>query len=270
MNHSHTVPDENPPTMPGPGDWPSKTLMGTRLFLVIGALGAWFWTQALIGRRVFSDERIGDSLHDWSAPVNAFLNSHPTTADALLIASSALIDVLGGFLLLRSIFGPTIRPFLGLLILLGLRQICQGLCALPLPDGMIWRNPGVPSLLVTYGVANDLFFSGHTAVAVFGAVELARLGWRWLTPVAVAVALFEATAVLVLRAHYTMDVFTGAVTALLVASLVTRLAPCCDRTLARLMSAFRGSSCQTEATVAGAEQSPPLNSAGKYTPRGGV
>ncbi len=168
-----------------------------------------------------------------------FLNGHPAAADALLIASSALVDVLAVFLLLRSIFGPTIRPFLGLMILLGLRQICQGLCALPAPDGMIWRYPGFPSLLVTYGVSNDLFFSGHTGLAVFGAVELGRMRWRWLRPIAVAIAVFEVVTVLVLRAHYTMDVFTGAVTALFVAGLVTPLAPLCDQALARFMSASR-------------------------------
>ena len=62
------------------------------------------------------------------------------------------------------------------MFLFGLRQMCQAVSALPLPEGMIWRSPGVPSLLVTYDVANDLFFSGHTAMAVYGAIELARWG----------------------------------------------------------------------------------------------
>jgi hypothetical protein len=44
---------------------------------------------------------------------------------------------------------------------------------------------------------------------------------------------FEAATVLILRAHYTMDVFTGAVTALLVAQLAAHLAPRCDAWLAR-------------------------------------
>jgi len=122
----------------------------------------------------------------------------------------------------------------------GLRQICQGLCALPPPDGIIWRDPGFPSLVVTYGVGNDFFFSGHTAIAVLGAVELARLGRRWLVPVALAIVVFQSAVVLVLRAHYTMDVFTGIVTALLVAVLVADLAPPCDRALARLFARFRG------------------------------
>jgi hypothetical protein len=230
-----------PGTPPPPvgGQLPAKTPWWFRLLMVFAGLAAWFWTQSLIGVRQFPGDRIGDGLHDWSAPVNAFLNAHPACANGLLIASSALIDSLGIFLLARSVFGPSVRPFLGLMFLLGLRQIFQGLCALPPPEGMIWRYPGFPSLLVTYGVSNDLFFSGHTGVAVFGAVELGRLGWRWLTPVAVAVAVFETTTVLVLRAHYTMDVYAGAVTALLVAAFVAYLAPLCDQVLARVFARFR-------------------------------
>ena len=98
---------------------------------------------------------------------------------------------------------------------------------------MIWRYPGFPSLLVTYGVSNDLFFSGHTAIAVYGAIELGRVGRRWLPFLGAAIAMFEAATVLILRAHYTMDVFAGAVTALLVAGITPRLAPAFDRTLAR-------------------------------------
>jgi len=64
---------------------------------------------------------------------------------------------------------------------------------------------------------------------VFGAVELACLGRRWLGVLGVGVALFEVAAVLTLRAHYTMDVFTGAVTALLVAGAAAKISPWCDR-----------------------------------------
>ena len=99
---------------------------------------------------------------------------------------------------------------------------------------MLWRSPGVPSLLVTYGVSTDLFFSGHTGLAVLGAVELWRLGPRGLKLLGLAIVLFEAGTVLVLRAHYTVDVFTGAVTALLVSAAASWLAPKLDRWLVRL------------------------------------
>src|SRR2546422_6974832 len=121
-------------------------------------------------------------MHLWTAALNRSLRARPATANALLIATSAVIDGLGLFLLASAIFGPTIRPFLGLLIVYVLRQVSQGLCSLPQPDGMIWRRPGFPSLLVTYGTAGDLFFSGHTAIAVYGCVELVRLRGPPLPP----------------------------------------------------------------------------------------
>jgi PAP2 superfamily C-terminal len=58
------------------------------------------------------------------------------------------------------------------------------------------------------------FFSGHTAIAVLALTELAHSNRHWLTALAVLVVIFEVVTVLALRAHYTMDVFTGIVTAL--------------------------------------------------------
>lgn len=52
---------------------------------------------------------------------------------------------------------------------------------------------------------------------MFSAIELARLRRPWLTALAVIVVVFEIATVLILRAHYTMDVFTGVVAALWVA-----------------------------------------------------
>jgi hypothetical protein len=208
-----------------------------RALLVTAGLAAWFWTQRLIARRAFPQGGIGDRLLELTAPLNRRLHEHPRAANVLLASTSAVIDLLGLFLVARAILGPTIRPFLGLAMLFALRQLCQGLCALPAPAGMIWRSPGVPSLLVTYGTSNDLFFSGHTAIAVYGGLELAHAGGLGgvATILAVAIVLVEAAAVIVLRAHYTMDVFAGAVTALWVWTAAAALAPGVDRWLAGLL-----------------------------------
>jgi hypothetical protein len=86
-------------------------------------------------------------------------------------------------------------------------------------------------MLVTYGTSNDLFFSGHTAIAVYGAMVLATA----LGPVGIVlgflIAAFEIGTVLVLRAHYTMDVFTGAITALYVHHIASTVAPHVDQWL---------------------------------------
>lgn len=203
----------------------------TRLLISVAALTLWFWTQSLISKHVSPASGVGDQLLFWTAPINSYLYGHHRTANGLLILSSAIIDLEGMFLLARWIFGSSVRPFLGLLLVLGLRQLMQALVALPTPENMIWHYPGFPSLLVTYGVANDYYFSGHTAIAVLGATELARLRRPWVTGLAVVIAVFEVVTVLVLRAHYTMDVFTGAIAALYVASVIGRLAPSVDRAL---------------------------------------
>ena len=200
--------------------WKSLSL---RIAITAVALVIWFWTQSLLGARTGDAGAIGDGLHRLTAPVNSCLRNSPRAANALLIVSSLGIDSLGLFLLGSWIFAGKLRPFLGLAMLLILRQIMQALCALPSPPGIIWHNPGFPSLLVTYGVANDFFFSGHTAIAIFGATELARFHKSWLTASAILLVAFEVAAVIVLRAHYTMDVFTGLLAAFCVAAISDRI-----------------------------------------------
>lgn len=190
-----------------------------RFAITAVALTVWFWSQALLGSRAGDNKVIGDGFHSLTASIHAYLEASPRAANAVLVASSLGIDVLGIFLLGSWIFAGKLRPFVGLAMLLLMRQVVQTLCALPAPPGMIWHDPGFPSLLVTYGVANDFFFSGHTAIAVFGAVELARLRQTWLTVSASLLVLFEVAAVIALRAHYTMDVFTGLLAALCVAAV---------------------------------------------------
>jgi membrane-associated phospholipid phosphatase len=215
------------------------------IFVVLG-LAAWFGTQAMIGARedLPPGVMIGDQVHDWLAGPHRYMRENPYAADALLMVSSAIIDALGIFLLGLSIFGRTVRPFLGLLLVFAMRQICQWLCPLSPPPGMIWDYPSLgiigmpdrtmPSLLVTYSVATDMFFSGHTAMAVIGAIELARFGGRRWIGLGILIAAFQIFAVLALRAHYTMDVFTGAVVAMLAALLAERWSPWCDEVLAHL------------------------------------
>src|SRR5271155_2587651 len=199
-----------------------------RIALTGLALGIWFWTQSLIAHRAAPASGVGDAIHKLTAGLNSYFYNSPNAANAMLILSSALIDGLALFLLWRWLFGPSVRPFLGLVLLLGLRQVMQAICALPAPPNMIWHYPGFPSLLVTYNVGNDFFFSGHTAIAVFGGIELARMGKRWLSMVALAIVLFEIATVLILRAHYTMDVFTGLLAALCVARFCTVVSPRID------------------------------------------
>ena len=199
--------------------WP---VIGVRFGLVVAGIVIWFWSQAVLGKRVPKVEQevpLTDGIHLLTARLHQRYATNVAAGNRLLILSSLVIDVLGAYILATAIFGESIRPYLGLVMVFALRQICQMLCPLPAPAGMVWRYPGVPAVLVTYGTANDLFFSGHTAIAVYGAATLAG---HWGTAglaLGLLIAFFEAITVLILRAHYTMDVFTGIVCALWVYSL---------------------------------------------------
>lgn len=218
---------------PADNSLPWRTLL-FRLLVTGIVLAIWFWTQSLLGSRTPpANGGVGDALHNLTAGLNSYFAHNAAAANALLIVSSAFIDALALFLLGTWLFGGSVRPFLGLVLLMLLRQLLQALCSLPVPPGMIWRYPGFPSLLVTYRVANDFFFSGHTAIAVFGALEISRFERKWLTTAAILLVLFEVATVLTLRAHYTMDVFTGILAALWVTRLAERLSPALDRRLAR-------------------------------------
>ena len=214
-----------------------------RIVITALAIVVWFRTQSLIGARPMPAAGLGDGLFVVTAPLNQYLHAHAAAANALLAVSSAVVDALGLLLIGRWLFGASARPFAGLVLVLALRQVMQALVALPEPPDMIWHDPGVPSLFVTYGVANDYYFSGHTAIATLGALELARARKGWLTALAVAILVFEASVVIILRAHYTMDVFTGLVTALWVAHITSRVWP--DTGGAARQFSSRGSSSNT-------------------------
>jgi hypothetical protein len=199
--------------------WSKVSNYGLKILLMGFSLGTWFKTQSMLEARKNNRNEITDLLHKFTEPMNKYFHIHKKSANRLLIVSSAFIDAFALFLLLYSIFGPSMRPFASLIILMGLRQLCQVFCALPKPPGLIWHNPGFPSLLVTYEVENDFFFSGHTSIVVLGTIELYMIN-PWLGVAAGAIALFEMVTVIVLRAHYTMDVFT----AILAAFCATALA----------------------------------------------
>lgn len=207
------------------------SLILSRIAVIAVALVIWFWTQKLIARKSGESNGIGDAVHRLTAGWHRYFATHEKSADRSLVISSLCIDVLGLSLIAAAVFGSSFAPFIGIIIVFSLRQISQLCCTLPPPPGIIWHNPGFPTVLVTYDVGNDFFFSGHTALAVLGAIEICHFGPWWLGAIAVLVALGEALIVLILRAHYTLDVIAGAFAAWFAADMAARLAPFIDEWL---------------------------------------
>jgi hypothetical protein len=91
--------------------------MAPRVAPVAVGLGLWFLTQSLLRYRPDGTGIRGDGLHTLTARIHVFLLSKRCWADGLLIVSSLGIDVAGCFVLGYSVFGPSVRPFVGPMIL---------------------------------------------------------------------------------------------------------------------------------------------------------
>ena len=188
--------------------------VGARLS-ALGLFGVfWFKTQAYLAQYQLSDDgSIGDGVHDLLLPFTEYVHANPDVGEKLLIFSSGCIDFFATLMVLASVFGSTMRPAVAIMFVFIMRQVCQMVVTLPAPEKVFWRDPGVPSLFVTYETANDFFFSGHTAIAVVCAIEMSRIFGRIGTLIGVLFASLEIFVVLALQAHWTMDVFAGFVAA---------------------------------------------------------
>jgi len=210
------------------GQW--RTIL---IGLILVGVGGFFASQSWIAQKPIPTCGIDDTLHQFSLRINAFFHVHTWVGNGALILMNTVLDALTVFLMGLTIWKREIRPFLTTTLFMVLRQSLQFLVALPVPPFAIWYYPGFPSLLQTYEVINDLYFSGHTGVSMIAMIELCRFRKSWLSLVAVACFLFEAIGVIILQMHYTMDVYTAIVTVYCVYVLSCKWAPHVNRFLAK-------------------------------------
>src|SRR6516165_2360979 len=105
--------------------WP---VVAVRVGFVAAGIILWYVTQAALGKRVPKvayEVPLTDGVHVLTARIHKRYFTNVAAGNRLLIASSLVIDLLGAYLLGSAIFGPSIRPYLGLVLLFALRQICQ-------------------------------------------------------------------------------------------------------------------------------------------------
>ncbi len=177
---------------------------------VIGVYVAWLSTQALLEKSRGFVPTFIDHSHQALEGANAFLNAHPLVANVILALSSFEVD-LAAFSMVAFFFTQRkSRPLLALCFILIMRQLCQSAFSIATPPGIIWHNPGFPSIVVTYSSSTDFFFSGHMALATLLAVELTcHHAARWKQVIAWIVIGVQALVVLSMRFHYVTDVVTG-------------------------------------------------------------
>lgn len=196
---------------------PIKSIISRALLL-----GAYLWflshTQTLIGVRPLVESLV-DHSHEFTAWFNDHVNTTLTSEIFFQSLSGFLLDLALLALCVRFITASSHQPRISFALVGIMRQCSQFMVSLPLPKGLNFRHPGFPTLFVTYNVANDFYFSGHTANCVLFALELSRMtrdAYGKYSTMHVAAIVFgwlssivQVFLVLGFRSHYIMDVITA-------------------------------------------------------------
>lgn len=199
----------------------------TRVIILSVLFFLWHLTQDAISNlksEMVNVNGLVDQTFSATHGINAYLNSHREVARLLLIFASLEVDLLTLYIFGISIFGKSTRPVVGLVVLMVLRQFCQCMVLLPVPEGLLWFDTGFPTLFVTYDVTNDFFFSGHTALTVYAALALCpRSNTVKMHIIRWGLIIFQIGVLVALRAHYFMDIYTAFFTALAVHCFIKRI-----------------------------------------------
>lgn len=184
--------------------------MYRRLFILLFALVAWHSTQTLLMSDIIANQKIIDRSHDFFFFIHNFMKEHTEFTRYNFILTSLLIDVNVVYICIKYLMGGNGRSIFIFFVGLILRQICQFTNRLPTPNDMIWFHPGIPSMLVTYYVLNDFFFSGHTYVALCAGLEIISSKNFWAKLYGTLFIIYEIMLIITTNSHYFMDVY-GAV-----------------------------------------------------------
>ena len=127
-----------------------------------------------------------------------------------MITNSGLMDMIGLGTFIYWVFkGNSSRLGMTFATFYAIRAVFVNVIWLPYPALYYWEDPGVPSLIVSYGPGSDFFYSGHSGFLVICAREWGSIGHKGIRNFIYVVLTYTVFVLLVFRGHYTIDIFAG-------------------------------------------------------------
>ena len=80
---------------------------------------------------------------------------------------------------------------------------------MPRLEGFLFRYPGFPSLCVPYHDSNDFYYSGHIGTCFIVVLEARAKKWYKMSWVCLIVMINQWIMMMLVRAHYIIDLITG-------------------------------------------------------------
>lgn len=162
-----------------------------------------------------SVECLSDQVSQMTEGINTRLNTDTTLLKFLQVSSSMIIDFADlSVIVAYNLRGVTMAYPLQVIFFYVSRGIVQGLFMFGYPKGIIWSDPGIPSLSVPYGVMSDFYFSGHCGFMTMMALENYKLGNKKNALALFVLLPYVAFILIATRVHYSIDVVIGIMVAI--------------------------------------------------------
>lgn len=143
---------------------------------------------------------------------NKYFEKEADLKRQLMIVGGIMSDIAVVFMLLRwMIGGKTWRMPIALVGTYLTRWLCAATFRIRYPANYLWENPGLYSLTVPYGMANDFHFTVHIALLVIVINEFFEDRFLIMAYTMISVCGFQAFLVLVTRGAYTIDLIAAVV-----------------------------------------------------------
>ena len=184
---------------------------GIRLFLIF--LGSIFMIlNSVMGIAIPSTSVacINDKALSLASPLNYFFRAHNVIKYIITIISSLSIDIVIIYALIHwFLCGKKGNYIVSLVIYLIAYLIIKQLFLVREPDGYIWEFPYFPSVFVSYKRTSSLFYSNGLGVLMITCLEFKENEKKIMFRIATALLVFESLFMIVLQAHYIIDIFTA-------------------------------------------------------------
>lgn len=171
----------------------------------------WHQTQIFLSTNITAPNSIVDKLHDSNifSLINLFLSENIAFTKYNFILSSMLIDISAIYIIINYLRADNSKTLFIFFFGLILRQLCQFINRLPVPQNMIWFYPDFPSILVTYDIENDFFFSGHTFIALAAGLEILSNKNYLYKCCGLFFMAYEILFIISINGHYFMDIYAA-------------------------------------------------------------
>lgn len=184
--------------------------------LIYGALSVFITYQYTLN---CVTDTVGEMIRFLSRP----LETMPSVDKLILGIDSFSIDMLSGYYIFDWVYGAQSNSFIFTLgLFYGMRPLAMGLTDFPFPDPYLFFDPGLYSILVTYGKTNDFFYSGHSGLTCILTLEGFRYNRKYFKWLALAAFLYTICILRLIGGHYTNDIIIGVATACFCHFLVFR------------------------------------------------